>query len=161
MKTRNILRVLRIILVILPEHQSDTKVFTVMMEILPEPASNKLCVGFSMVLSLYSAVFYGALGLALFRWIQFENALLCIKKPDRPLTSFEADNGNIILEEEFCGHSSYVNDAILIIDGLRLITASSDCTVKVELNVDDKDDLLRKHKRRRMSMNGEGRYEGG
>ncbi|GJT98219.1 5-methyltetrahydropteroyltriglutamate--homocysteine methyltransferase [Tanacetum coccineum] len=79
----------------------------------------------------FNAVFYGALGLALFRWIQFENALLCIKKPDRPLTSFEADNGNIILEEEFRGHSSYVNDAILIIDGLRLITASSDCTVKV------------------------------
>ncbi|GJX03850.1 hypothetical protein Tco_0189766 [Tanacetum coccineum] len=39
----NILRVLCIILVILPEHQSDTKVFTVMMEILPEPTSNKLC----------------------------------------------------------------------------------------------------------------------
>ncbi|GJR74601.1 hypothetical protein Tco_0086966, partial [Tanacetum coccineum] len=37
------LRVLRIILVILPKHQSDTKVFTVMMEILPEPTSNKLC----------------------------------------------------------------------------------------------------------------------
>ncbi|GJS89314.1 hypothetical protein Tco_0771950 [Tanacetum coccineum] len=26
-----------------PEHQSDTKVFTVTMEILPEPTSNKLC----------------------------------------------------------------------------------------------------------------------
>ncbi|GJZ39573.1 hypothetical protein Tco_0586136 [Tanacetum coccineum] len=44
-KTRNILRVLRIILVILPEHQSDTKVFTVKMEILLEPTSNKLLVG--------------------------------------------------------------------------------------------------------------------
>ncbi|GJS26422.1 hypothetical protein Tco_0487042 [Tanacetum coccineum] len=43
MKTSNILRVLRIILVILPEHQSDTKVFTMTMEILPEPTSNKLC----------------------------------------------------------------------------------------------------------------------
>ncbi|GJZ93292.1 hypothetical protein Tco_0665357 [Tanacetum coccineum] len=40
----NNLRVLRIILVILPEHQSDTKVFTMTMEILPEPTSNKLCV---------------------------------------------------------------------------------------------------------------------
>ncbi|GJV75053.1 protein kinase, ATP binding site-containing protein [Tanacetum coccineum] len=76
----------------------------------------------------------------------------------RPLTSFEDDNGNIILEEgdrriqlynmripvvsvsiefpvclsEFRGHSSYVNDAILIIDGLRLITASSDCTIKIK-----------------------------
>ncbi|GKC17969.1 transcription initiation factor TFIID subunit 8 [Tanacetum coccineum] len=42
-KTRNISRVLRIILVILPEHQSDTKVLTMTMEILPEPTSNKLC----------------------------------------------------------------------------------------------------------------------
>ncbi|GJX19377.1 hypothetical protein Tco_0222054, partial [Tanacetum coccineum] len=42
MKTSNILRVLRIIPVILPEHQSDTKVFTMTMEILPEPTSNKL-----------------------------------------------------------------------------------------------------------------------
>ncbi|GJU03148.1 hypothetical protein Tco_1113486 [Tanacetum coccineum] len=37
-----IIRVLRIILVILPEHPSDTKVFTVKMEILLEPTSNKL-----------------------------------------------------------------------------------------------------------------------
>ncbi|GJS29157.1 hypothetical protein Tco_0489777 [Tanacetum coccineum] len=36
-------RVLRIILVILLEHQSDTKVFTMTMEILLEPTSNKLC----------------------------------------------------------------------------------------------------------------------
>ncbi|GKB30404.1 hypothetical protein Tco_0869805 [Tanacetum coccineum] len=28
-----------------PEHQSDTKVLTMTMEILPEPTSNKLCVG--------------------------------------------------------------------------------------------------------------------
>ncbi|GJT64118.1 hypothetical protein Tco_1015598 [Tanacetum coccineum] len=41
-KKRNILRVLRIILVVLPEHPSDTKVFTVKMEILLEPTSNKL-----------------------------------------------------------------------------------------------------------------------
>nr|GEY33398.1 hypothetical protein [Tanacetum cinerariifolium] len=41
-KTRN-LRVLRIILVILPEHQSDMKVFTVTKKILSEPTSNKLC----------------------------------------------------------------------------------------------------------------------
>ncbi|GJV95037.1 GPI ethanolamine phosphate transferase 1 [Tanacetum coccineum] len=47
----------------------------------------------------YEAVFYGALGLALFGWILFENALLYVKKPDRSLTSFEAENGNIILEE--------------------------------------------------------------
>ncbi|GJW49657.1 retrovirus-related pol polyprotein from transposon TNT 1-94 [Tanacetum coccineum] len=38
-------KVLRIILVILPEHLSDTKVFTVKMEILLEPTSNKLLVG--------------------------------------------------------------------------------------------------------------------
>ncbi|GJT01411.1 hypothetical protein Tco_0822580 [Tanacetum coccineum] len=43
-KTSNISRVLRIILVILPEHQSDTKVFTMTMEILLEPTSNKLMV---------------------------------------------------------------------------------------------------------------------
>ncbi|GKB31852.1 hypothetical protein Tco_0871253 [Tanacetum coccineum] len=37
-----ILRVLRIILVVLPEHPSDTKVLTMKMEILLEPTSNKL-----------------------------------------------------------------------------------------------------------------------
>ncbi|GJU24129.1 hypothetical protein Tco_1162750, partial [Tanacetum coccineum] len=37
-------RVLRIILVILPEHLSDTYVLTMKMEILVEPASNKLLV---------------------------------------------------------------------------------------------------------------------
>ncbi|GJX95059.1 hypothetical protein Tco_0349645 [Tanacetum coccineum] len=42
-KTRNISRVLRIILVILQEHQSDTKELTMTMEILPETTSNKLC----------------------------------------------------------------------------------------------------------------------
>ncbi|GJX89403.1 hypothetical protein Tco_0341417 [Tanacetum coccineum] len=41
-KKRNILRFLRIILVILPKHPSDTKVFTMKMEILLEPTSNKL-----------------------------------------------------------------------------------------------------------------------
>ncbi|GJW14797.1 hypothetical protein Tco_0018930 [Tanacetum coccineum] len=46
-KTKNallikILRVLRIILVVLPEHPSDTKVLTMKMEILLEPTSNKL-----------------------------------------------------------------------------------------------------------------------
>ncbi|GJR69966.1 hypothetical protein Tco_0016031 [Tanacetum coccineum] len=40
MKTSNILRVLRIILVILPEHQSDTYVITMKMEILPVSTSN-------------------------------------------------------------------------------------------------------------------------
>ncbi|GJT34284.1 hypothetical protein Tco_0924703 [Tanacetum coccineum] len=45
METRIILRVLRIILVILPEHPSDTKVFTMKMEIMLEPTSNKLLVG--------------------------------------------------------------------------------------------------------------------
>ncbi|GJT57067.1 hypothetical protein Tco_0992121 [Tanacetum coccineum] len=44
-KTSNNLRVLRIILVILPEHQSGTKVFTMTMEILLEPTSNKLMIG--------------------------------------------------------------------------------------------------------------------
>lgn len=33
--------------------------------------------------------------------------------------------------KEFRGHSSYVNDAIFTADGSRIITASSDCTVKV------------------------------
>ncbi|GJQ97824.1 hypothetical protein Tco_0008963 [Tanacetum coccineum] len=40
-----ILRVLRIILVVLPEHLSDTKVLAMKMEILLEPTSNKLLVG--------------------------------------------------------------------------------------------------------------------
>ncbi|GKC50036.1 hypothetical protein Tco_1072781 [Tanacetum coccineum] len=44
-KTRVIIRVLRIILVVLPEHPSDTYVFTMKMEILLEPTSNKLMVG--------------------------------------------------------------------------------------------------------------------
>ncbi|GKC18028.1 hypothetical protein Tco_1014810 [Tanacetum coccineum] len=43
-KTRVIIRVLRIILVVLPEHPSDTYVFTMKMEILLEPTSNKLMV---------------------------------------------------------------------------------------------------------------------
>ncbi|GJX04018.1 probable alpha-mannosidase [Tanacetum coccineum] len=43
-KTRIIIRVLRIILVVLPEHPSDTYVFTMKMEILLEPTSNKLMV---------------------------------------------------------------------------------------------------------------------
>ncbi|GJQ92279.1 hypothetical protein Tco_0003418 [Tanacetum coccineum] len=41
-------RVLRIILVIMPEHPSDTYVLTMKMEILLEPASNKLLVGDSL-----------------------------------------------------------------------------------------------------------------
>ncbi|GJU63686.1 hypothetical protein Tco_1245521 [Tanacetum coccineum] len=46
METRNLsLRVIRIILAILPEHQRDTYVFTMRMEILLEPTSNKLLVG--------------------------------------------------------------------------------------------------------------------
>ncbi|GJT40376.1 hypothetical protein Tco_0940241 [Tanacetum coccineum] len=44
-KTRVIIRVLRIILVVLPEHPSDTYMFTMKMEILLEPTSNKLMVG--------------------------------------------------------------------------------------------------------------------
>ncbi|GJZ26695.1 hypothetical protein Tco_0570948 [Tanacetum coccineum] len=44
-KTKVIIRVLRIILVVLPEHPSDTYVFTMKMEILLEPTSNKLMVG--------------------------------------------------------------------------------------------------------------------
>ncbi|GJY59919.1 hypothetical protein Tco_0459811 [Tanacetum coccineum] len=44
-KIRVIIRVLRIILVVLPEHSSDTYVFTMKMEILLEPTSNKLMVG--------------------------------------------------------------------------------------------------------------------
>lgn len=47
----------------------------------------------------YEAVFYGALGLALFGWISFENALLYVYKPNKSATSFEAENSNIILEE--------------------------------------------------------------
>ncbi|GJZ91414.1 putative ribonuclease H-like domain-containing protein [Tanacetum coccineum] len=43
--TSKISRVLRIILVVLPEHLSDTKVFTMKMEILLELTSNKLLVG--------------------------------------------------------------------------------------------------------------------
>ncbi|GJS30250.1 hypothetical protein Tco_0490870 [Tanacetum coccineum] len=40
-----IIRVLHIILVVLPEHPSDSYVFTMKMEILLEPTSNKLMVG--------------------------------------------------------------------------------------------------------------------
>lgn len=36
------------------------------------------------------------------------------------------------LLKEFRGHSSYVNDAVFTNDGARVITASSDCTVKVD-----------------------------
>lgn len=48
----------------------------------------------------YEAVFYGALGLALFAWILFENALLYkSNKSNKSLSSFEPENGNILLEE--------------------------------------------------------------
>lgn len=47
----------------------------------------------------YEAVFYGALGLALFGWILFENALLYVNQPNKSMRSFETENGNIILEE--------------------------------------------------------------
>lgn len=40
------------------------------------------------------------------------------------------------LLKEFRGHSSYVNGAIFTSDGNRVITASSDCTVKVEFITD-------------------------
>ncbi|GJZ20050.1 hypothetical protein Tco_0556640 [Tanacetum coccineum] len=45
MNARIIIRVLRNILVVLPEYLSDTYVFTMKMEILLEPTSNKLMVG--------------------------------------------------------------------------------------------------------------------
>ncbi|GJT96695.1 hypothetical protein Tco_1092213 [Tanacetum coccineum] len=51
-KTRVIIRVLRIILVVLLEHPSDIYVFTMKMEILLEPTSNKLMVGDSNVHTL-------------------------------------------------------------------------------------------------------------
>ncbi|GJT60795.1 hypothetical protein Tco_1004328 [Tanacetum coccineum] len=51
-KTRIIIRVLRIILVVLPEHPSYTYVFTMKMEILLEPTSSKLMVGDSDVHTL-------------------------------------------------------------------------------------------------------------
>ncbi|GJR00302.1 hypothetical protein Tco_0523286 [Tanacetum coccineum] len=47
-KTRLIIRVLRIILVVLPEHPSDTYMFIMKMEILLEPTSNKLMVDVSI-----------------------------------------------------------------------------------------------------------------
>ncbi|GJT99107.1 hypothetical protein Tco_1094625 [Tanacetum coccineum] len=56
-KTRVIIRVLRIILVVLPEHPSDTYVFTMKMEILLEPTSNKLMVGDSDVHTLEDPTF--------------------------------------------------------------------------------------------------------
>lgn len=37
------------------------------------------------------------------------------------------------LLKEFRGHTSYVNDAIFTNDGSRVISASSDCTVKVQI----------------------------
>ncbi|GJW62069.1 hypothetical protein Tco_0111404 [Tanacetum coccineum] len=51
-KTRVIIRVLHIILVVLPENSSDTYVFTMKMEILLESTSNKLMVGDSDVHTL-------------------------------------------------------------------------------------------------------------
>lgn len=51
------------------------------------------------------------------------------------------DNGRIHglksgkLLKEFRGHTSYVNDAIFSNDGSRVITASSDCTVKVQKHI--------------------------
>ncbi|GJR39179.1 hypothetical protein Tco_1214863 [Tanacetum coccineum] len=55
-KTRVIIRVLRIILVVLLEHPSDTYVFTMKMEILLEPTSNKLMVDNRFTLIVLSAL---------------------------------------------------------------------------------------------------------
>ncbi|GKD07486.1 hypothetical protein Tco_1187171 [Tanacetum coccineum] len=53
----NALRVLRIILMVLPEHPSDTKVVTIKMEILLEPTSNKLLVvGFNSLVHSFCAL---------------------------------------------------------------------------------------------------------
>ncbi|KAK8638544.1 hypothetical protein V6N13_136963 [Hibiscus sabdariffa] len=63
----------------------------------------------------------------------------CCKKPER-ISSFSyglahknrihgLKSGKLL--KEFRGHTSYVNDAIFTADGSRVITASSDCTVKV------------------------------
>ncbi|GJY60994.1 hypothetical protein Tco_0461651 [Tanacetum coccineum] len=65
-----IIRVLRIILVILPEHPSDTKVFTMKMEILLEPTSNKLIVG----------TFKDGDGDTLFQYNQVHNRVLILKR---------------------------------------------------------------------------------
>ncbi|GKB31282.1 hypothetical protein Tco_0870683 [Tanacetum coccineum] len=55
--SNEILRVLRIILVVLPEHPSDTKVFTMKMEILLEPTLNKLLVvGFNPLVHSFCAL---------------------------------------------------------------------------------------------------------
>ncbi|GKA21910.1 hypothetical protein Tco_0707872 [Tanacetum coccineum] len=58
-----IIRVLRIILVILPEHPSDTYVFTMKMEILLEPTSNKLMVDSTLMLEIMSRRFFLRLNL--------------------------------------------------------------------------------------------------
>ncbi|GJZ48328.1 hypothetical protein Tco_0602160 [Tanacetum coccineum] len=63
-KTRVIIRVLRIILVVLPEHPSDTYVFTMKMEILLEPTSNKLMVDdLTLILEILSRRFFLRLNL--------------------------------------------------------------------------------------------------
>ncbi|GJS63355.1 retrovirus-related pol polyprotein from transposon TNT 1-94 [Tanacetum coccineum] len=74
-KTRVIIRVLRIILVVLPEHSSDTYVFIMKMEILLEPTSNKLMVGklgdsdaytledLTLILEILSRIFFLRLNL--------------------------------------------------------------------------------------------------
>ncbi|GKB69074.1 hypothetical protein Tco_0930486 [Tanacetum coccineum] len=51
-KTKVIIRVLRIILVVLPEHPSDAYVFTMKMEILLEPTTNKLMVQVKMEMEI-------------------------------------------------------------------------------------------------------------
>ncbi|GJX67554.1 hypothetical protein Tco_0303281 [Tanacetum coccineum] len=58
-----IIRVLRIILVILPEHSSDTYVFTMKMEILLEPTSNKFMVDPTLMLEILSSRFFLRLNL--------------------------------------------------------------------------------------------------
>ena len=71
----------------------------------------------------YEAVFYGALALALFGWILFENSLLYLKKSNTSLASFEAENGNILLEEgDRCLQLSDMRIPIVFVSRINIYT---------------------------------------
>ncbi|GJU15094.1 hypothetical protein Tco_1143060 [Tanacetum coccineum] len=72
-KTRVIISVLHIILVVLPEHPSDTYVFTMKMEILLEPTSNKLMVDPTLILEILSRRFFLRLNLPDHRLLQAQD----------------------------------------------------------------------------------------
>ncbi|GJV98750.1 transposase, Ptta/En/Spm, transposase, Tnp1/En/Spm-like protein [Tanacetum coccineum] len=87
-------RVLRIILVIVPEHPSDTYVLTMKMEIMLEPASNKLLVGRALTWWNTLVQTRGRAAAITLPWEDFKNLLMEEYCPDDEIQKLESDFWN-------------------------------------------------------------------